>query len=628
MITLQHQDWERAVNMIKNIPPSAKNKYFQTFPFFLLSETSWEELLSENFFYSYIKSGEFLTYQENLSFYDRTIQKSHGAYRQTRIVSPIIYIFLIAIASQVERIYVEKRTNDMSVYFSGSFEKEKNTAHYKQSYNTYMTELNACQEEFDYYFQTDFSTFFHLVDTDNLFNKIDRLDPKSALVYSSLIKMIGQGRMPIVDGNSGLSFLNTVVYLDDFDKEIIDSLKTIVEIESFKLVRYVDDLHIFIKCANKDLDFLNYKVYNLLCEKATKHHLEINSSKTKSFTPTSELSTKMNTDLYNFFVYNEDIDFEQYFSKNTLIEFLDKLNNMSVNADFSEYEKEVLHTLENPEIVSDGSYILNAIVYNKSTWSQDYDIKNKISLLVNSNYRKLRYSAKTLITLVLNTRDGDIIKGLLNNLFTTFKNGTNDIIDEIILIEYLVQRKFNHKDLMTILKTDDHGIKEYIKAYQTSDFIKSLEKNKVIFYTNQKEVYPLISKDTILNFIYFRAKYFESLDLVLESFAYYKNYFDRFVAHAMFCTGIDSGRKPNYKLYYTEGKLIDGLKQLNFLSSDEITKIINEAHKIRNSNPVSHSSAGLLQNEDFSRYRVKSSLNDLKIIIEQLSTLLQNKNRL
>lgn len=626
MITLEYNDWELACDMLQNIPQNTKNKYFQTYPF-QLSKENWNELVSEKFFTSYIKTGKFLTMEDNLTFPNRTLQKHHGDYRHVKVVSPIIYLFLIAMSSHIRRIYIEKRPkSDISVYFAGTFDKEMPSAHYKSSYDSYLIDINACQESFTYCFQIDFSTFFPLVNIDSVFGKVENLDPKSELIYSSLIKMIGRGKMPIVDGNSGLSYLNTVVYLDDFDTELASFLNKVAEIKSFHLIRYVDDLAIFINCDESNLPYLNSTVYTKISELAVKNRLEINSSKTKYFTSTVELGSNMNVALYDYFVNDENIDFEQYYSKNNLKSFLDSLISLPIHADFEKYEKTALVTLENPELVYGGADVLNAIVYNKSSWAEGEEIIEKIKTLVDTDYKKLRFSTRALITLILNTGDSHVIKSLLNNIFTSFNKHNNDLIDEILSIEYLVQRNFKNNDLIKIVKNTNPNLVEYIEKFQINGLITQLRKEKKMYYTPENKIYSDLDNDPYINFLFFRYKYFESLGQTLESFAYFKNYFDRFLAHATFCLGIDKGKRPNYNKYYKEAEIRKELEKLKLsFNNNEIDNIIHTAHNIRNSNPVSHASAQLIKDSNLSKDEIFDSIQKLKIIIEEILVLLQDE---
>lgn len=99
----------------------------------------------------------------------------------------------------------------------------------------------------------------------------------------------------------------------------------------------------------------------------------------------------------------------------------------------------------------------------------------------------------------------------------------------------------------------------------------------------------------------------------LSAFAYYKNFFDRISAHLAYTiNGNQAKGKPNYKGYYKEG----AFKQL-YAGISDADKIIEKAHEIRNSNPLSHSSAELLDNND--------TAADILSNIKQLSNLIETK---
>ncbi|MCJ1980263.1 Abia family HEPN domain-containing protein [Lactococcus carnosus] len=138
-----------------------------------------------------------------------------------------------------------------------------------------------------------------------------------------------------------------------------------------------------------------------------------------------------------------------------------------------------------------------------------------------------------------------------------------------------------------------------------------------------------LTTDSNINFLYFRYKYFQALGQILESFAYFKNYFDRFIAHVQFCLGNDGGKTPNYKGYYKEKDFKKAIKLLKIeISDNDIDNILTEAHKMRKNNPVSHASANILKNSDFKRTDILNSINDLHDILEQVSSLITEKRQL
>ena len=95
---------------------------------------------------------------------------------------------------------------------------------------------------------------------------------------------------------------------------------------------------------------------------------------------------------------------------------------------------------------------------------------------------------------------------------------------------------------------------------------------------------------------------------VMSAFAYYKNFFDRVTADIDFVVN-HSSKRPNYNKFYTENSLVQFYKNV-----PNGETIIKRAHRLRNSNPLSHSSSELLDNND--------SSNDLKTCIAELSKLL------
>jgi hypothetical protein len=95
----------------------------------------------------------------------------------------------------------------------------------------------------------------------------------------------------------------------------------------------------------------------------------------------------------------------------------------------------------------------------------------------------------------------------------------------------------------------------------------------------------------------------------MAAYAYYKNYFDRVTADIDYKNGTSPKlKKPNYKGFYKEGpikKVYSGITD-----SDSI---IEKAHLIRNSNPLSHSSSDML--EKYSSTQIQNTIEDLSQLI-------------
>ena len=96
---------------------------------------------------------------------------------------------------------------------------------------------------------------------------------------------------------------------------------------------------------------------------------------------------------------------------------------------------------------------------------------------------------------------------------------------------------------------------------------------------------------------------------IMGAFAYFKNYFDRLSALLAFESGYENkGRNPNFKMFYKEIELIKMYAEIEGGKT-----VIEEAHKYRNENPLSHASAGLID--------IDSSTNSLLKSIDSLYEL-------
>ena len=107
----------------------------------------------------------------------------------------------------------------------------------------------------------------------------------------------------------------------------------------------------------------------------------------------------------------------------------------------------------------------------------------------------------------------------------------------------------------------------------------------------------------------------------MAAFAYYKNYFDRVTADQDFVYNYDhKAKKANYKAFYKESAFI------KFYSSiDDSEPVIKFAHKLRNSNPLSHSSSELLDNNNTSEDLNKSIKSLSKLIYGYIDMHKENK---
>lgn len=84
---------------------------------------------------------------------------------------------------------------------------------------------------------------------------------------------------------------------------------------------------------------------------------------------------------------------------------------------------------------------------------------------------------------------------------------------------------------------------------------------------------------------------------MLSAFSYYKNYCDRLIAYLEYhYNNNDKLKKPNFNKFYTENSWKEVFKKI-----DNSDSLIKEIFKIRNTNPVCHSSSELLSRDNMNQ---------------------------
>lgn len=151
---------------------------------------------------------------------------------------------------------------------------------------------------------------------------------------------------------------------------------------------------------------------------------------------------------------------------------------------------------------------------------------------------------------------------------------------------------------------------EHLKTY-----CEDCCENRFLFTLSDKKInnyIQIIKNDWKAYFLYFMYWVEKDRHNSLAEYAFYKNYFDRFTADLAFFYKYDPKcKKPNYRGFYQEKAFIKFYKDI-----PDSENIIHEAHLLRNANPLSHSSAGLIDKSTTSQ--------DLKKCIENLNSLIDS----
>lgn len=599
-----------------------KSMYLQWYPFTRLSSREKETLVSKSFFNDYIKSGLFLYYSENWLITNNYIMKGDGNFRNASLVSPIMYLVALTIGKSISKAYQSKRQPSIDVFYAGNY--DENRLYYKKDYDVFFKTINVLSQSYKYFIKTDIKDFFPNIDMNKLFDIINQrfaetgvqINQKDLLVYKELLLCLGQGEFPLIENCAASSYLATAVYLEIPDTKLYSFITDKeLHITGFTMVRYVDDLYILF---NSDLSEHNItpmvnRIVNTYSSELKKLNLSLNREKT-SWKLTADINEELKKSLYDEQFNGKECNITDLVDRNLLLDFLEDIKELLYNYSLDTIKyRELINKVFN---ISQTEYtpqeIYNSLVYEKHELFNDKKIVDIFKSLVSFDYDFLKLDTRRFTIMLLKTKDGDLIKAVLSKLFDANRRGVWNIYDTSLAINYLLQRSFQHIDLLRILKDEEEYLHMYYEYFCKSSFMVSMERSKQK-YIKKFGTSIFYKQDDKLFFLYFMYMVEMKKSNYLSAFAYYKNFFDRFSAHLAYTiNGSQAKGKPNYKGYYKE----NAFKQL-YAGITDVDKIIEKAHEIRNSNPLSHSSAELLDKNN--------TVADILNSIEQLSYLIESK---
>ncbi|MFD1851053.1 AbiA family abortive infection protein [Oceanobacillus bengalensis] len=620
MINMEYDTWNNVCEGIFKQSKQSLNKYLQLYPFSILTDDEKELIKSEEFFYKFIHNGALFKNKLVFDFPKHYIQKNNSSFRNSKLVSPIIYVYMECIGYHVCKAYT-KDSNTTRCYYAGNIQELD--FHYKKSYERYYADINESSQRFQYYYKLDVTNFFDSLDINILFDLINKkstiIDSRTALVYKRLLQSIGNGKYPTIEKSCSLSFLATNVYLDLFDSKLEGFLGNLHEIEDFQIIRYVDDLFIFFNTSDDLLNEAVSIIKNFVIHNYREIGLNLNEQKS-NYGVSEDISEELSAALYNHYVNEQDIDISSMFDENNMKVFVDKLYDIarerSHNHDRYKEIKDEVFSISGVQYSSDE--VFRYLIYYRKGIFNDAELISKLKRLLRRDYKIIKYDTKNLINMILNTSDGDLIRFFLNEIF---RNDNLDSFDIAMIINYLILRNFQHQDLLNKLAEYEPNIYKYINMYCKNSFVESLIEEGNNGYINLiLEDHYDFNNDLKVWYIYFMYRHYKNSNDILESFSYYKSYFDRVTALLMHFKGIEqTGKgKPNYKMYYKQGPIIKSYKRIKF--NQEITNIedlIEKAHDLRNHNPINHSSAEVMDDETLNIEEIENIIIELEFLLEQ-----------
>jgi len=591
--------------------------YLQWFPYSQLSGHDKSDIKSEEFYKRYIENGNGLLFPSLMLRTDNYIQKGDGTFRNSTLISPLLYLILQAIGKSISENYQSQRQSDISVFYAGNYDENK--GNYKQSYDNFFKTINTEISSYNYFIKTDIHNFYGNINLNKLLNRIDKivnakeikLTPTYLNFYKEFFMYCGNGKFPLVENSVASSYLSTIIYLDDVDCKLFEYLSSLLispKITRFKMIRYVDDLYILIqsslpKTAVKKLSLdIRYKYESILKD----NELSLNSSK-YCIKESSEISDDLAKSLYDEYTTQQKFRIPEL-SPNGIVEFLkaiDEKSQVSGCVTGEEYNAIIEKIFSIDDVEFKPTEVLNYFVYDNGDCMQTPEARSILLKMIMKDISFIHLDPKRFTVLILNSKSEDAIKKLLEQLFKRDKSDCWNSYDTTIAINYLIHRGVKHSDLLDIINRRCKNLSFYYTEYCKKSFNSVLLDDEIC-----QGLSNIIGDDKKANYLYTMYLFEVGKENWMSAYAYFKNFFDRITAH------IDCNIKKispiRYNKYFSKYQL-----QPVYTSIQGSDSIIDRAQKLRNSNPLSHSSSELID-EKYSSKNLQASIQELMGLIIEL----------
>lgn len=542
MINISYDIWNEACTLIKDYSKKYGKFYMQLYPFYNFNNIN--NISSKSFYYSYVRNGAIFANYDNFDRIDNYCRKSDGSYRKRFLLTPIMYIYYIAIGLHFSKKYNQKRNKEIYVKYGGDF--ENGDLHYRNSYRQFVSYVSNAVLEYNYYYKLDISDYFNKIDIDlltKLLSNSFQFNQKEQMVFKEFIKWCGDGSFPQTECGVTSSYLSTIIYFDIVDNRLFNLLSKEKAIKKFKICRYVDDLYILIDIDGRiNSDKIENKISSIYENLIYEYNLTINRKKS-SF----KKSENIFSDLKSFSILedneaNIDIPLEY---KNHLSDFLKELvqyaENESIN--YLKYVELINKYFENSKSTYHAGQVLYVLIYKNIDWLKETRLINKITKIIDYDFNVLSLDPRRLVSLIVNTHDAVIINKFLNKLYCCAEDGNWLISHNFMAFQYLLYRNFASIKLLNKMKQYCPEIVEFILKYYKNDWRKNII-NSNLYLQVQKLKY----EETPISFFKFLEIMSVKNGNILQAQSYNKNYFDSITKNIELIKGYSSNKnKVNYK---------------------------------------------------------------------------------
>ena len=145
MFGISYDTWKSTCQMYFNLSDGEKAAYLQWFPFTKLSSADEIYIASQSFYERYIKTGAFSFFSPMMHQSENYIQKGDGSFRDSALLSPILFLLLQAVGKEISSVYSAQRRSDIDVFYAGNYEEMR--PRYKQDCRPYPS-VAGWQEQY------------------------------------------------------------------------------------------------------------------------------------------------------------------------------------------------------------------------------------------------------------------------------------------------------------------------------------------------------------------------------------------------------------------------------------------------------------------------------------------------
>jgi len=597
MLGISYETWKDTCQMYFALSEKTLRAYLQWFPFSKLSASDKEVLLSREFYNRYIQRDAFVLFPDVLLQTDNYIQKGDGSFRDSSLLSPMLYLVLQAAGKQIYSWYKTSRFEAINAYYAGNYSIKD--PKYKRSYDAFFKDINSSIDNYQYYLKTDIVNFFSNINIDKLIERIDcvcntgevRFSQTQLQLFKDFLLYCGDGQFPLVENSMASSYFATEIYLEEVDNRLYSFIADhLPEISHFRMVRYVDDLYILF-----DSEEPFYRITDLCTEIRNEYssilkdyNLSLNTRKC-SYGRTSGINDELKKSMYDEIFNGGKCDIPELFV-GRLESFLNDLTFELIfdSVDHDKYASKMIEHFTRKDVEFTANEVFNYFVYEKDECLREEKTRNLIRALVQQSISFIGLDPKRLTVMVLKTKDDEIIRNFLFQLFEKHESGRWNSYDTVVAVSYLIQRGFVHPKLISIIQERCPSLYEYYRRYCASSFFRFFDRPKTNYFVE------LIGQDDIAYYLYFMSLCEKKRNNHMSSFAYFKTFFDRVTADLAFVFDRQPrDHEPAYQRYYRDKQLIpfySGLPNSN--------TIIIAAQRIRDANPLCHASAQSLSRDN------------------------------